>query len=447
MRKQWLKAKADITLALQNDKTKDSCETWYLAGIIDFGISRDSVLRRDYPDAMRSSFEAFRKAQSISSDQYNRLVIANSGATNPVRAIGALYFESAVNEFNRKNFLEALRNFQRSLAVNRYLVELRDPNVPLFDTSLVLNAGIAADAYYKQDTVEHRVYLDSAMYYYTQIVDRKIVRPSFEGVYLNVVYTYYRLSPNREKLKKYLYIAKRLFPQSSKFMEIEAEMKFEELQDKNSSVQERFEVYETALAEAQGQARNRFLQSYITELQQYVHPRQKIIRPDYQERADRLEELYAELLGEFPDNPDFRYNYGVHFYEEFEKLKIEVTPLRKTLNDLRNDSVFRLRAYNKEKNPGAKHRIKKERIDISANIKATLQSIERLRKEQNNTIDKIVEQWSVCEKQFLAKKKTGKLSGHEKNMLKSIASALIDLYMFRHDKAQVEHYTALYDAL
>lgn len=130
MRKQWLKAKADITLALQNDKTKDSCETWYLAGIIDFGISRDSVLRRDYPDAMRSSFEAFRKAQSISSDQYNRLVIANSGATNPVRAIGALYFESAVNEFNRKNFLEALRNFQRSLAVNRYLVELRDPNVP-----------------------------------------------------------------------------------------------------------------------------------------------------------------------------------------------------------------------------------------------------------------------------------------------------------------------------
>lgn len=58
-------AKTSIDKACEHEKTKDEPKTWYYKGKIYESLASDPILGKQYPDAAKTSFEAYKKAKQL----------------------------------------------------------------------------------------------------------------------------------------------------------------------------------------------------------------------------------------------------------------------------------------------------------------------------------------------------------------------------------------------
>lgn len=441
------KAKEAITLALENDKTKNKVETWYLKGIIYNDIAIDTVLSQQYADAREIAFAAYKKAYELDAKEFNKFLVLYNSGVHPVMPIYGLYYRDAIAEYNMQNYILALHYFRKAYEVNSYLAALPNSERPQLDTSLVINSAAMA-ATYAQKIKERqpelsKLYLDTAAYYYGLLADAKVADTAYAGIYKWLCLHYYQENPDAHKLQKYLFLGKKIFPQDAFYPQLVFDMKFRELNKQNVGKDKIFELYEETIDSITDAAQKRdMIQNYISELFSYVHASGNKM-DNRQELEDRLEGLYQELLEEFPQEPDIHFDLAKHYYYQFNNMSsVSSAPLKTKRNDLLNQKEFNDRALKKAQG-AQRQKLTKKKADILkelAEVDMQLQSIED--KKMAKALQ-ILEHTEFLYAQLDKKKASGTITRVDKNKFKDLLNVLITCSEFRRLRANVDKSKAI----
>jgi Tfp pilus assembly protein PilF len=121
------KAKEMIEPAILHEKTKTWSKTWYYRGLIYQAIGTDKKMKATEPNALRIAYDSYKESLRIEpkSDYADDISMQT-------KVLMLLFFNTALEQFNAKDFDGALKNFANVLDI--------DPN----DTVAVLNAAISA---------------------------------------------------------------------------------------------------------------------------------------------------------------------------------------------------------------------------------------------------------------------------------------------------------------
>lgn len=444
-----LKAKETISLALANDKTKDNAEAWYLKSLICTQIAEDSILSKQYPEMRFEAFEAFKKVYELNPQELQQYTLTYNAGQYLISDLYGLYWQDAAKSFNYGDYIEALKNFRLAKEVQDFWVTLPNSNRPEMDTVLIFNIANSAMNVYQTNNEINRSYLDTAIVYYELLANAKISGSIYEGVYGTIAYYYYQVHPNTDKFKKYLYLGRKLFPDSKRLSNIETDWKVKSA-SKSGNKQKMFQAYEDAISGSiDPETKNSMIRNYIAELFAYVNPSsgaRSSSHGDYDEKKARLEELYDNLLDENPNDLDLSFDYGKHFYNQFNFLKKELSPLKAQRNDLLNQIEFNKRAIARA--PVSKRKT----LNIKAKeLKEDLNKVDKDlaigKKQQEALVDKAIAYITPMFSKYESQHKSGSLSRHDKAKFKQLVSLISDLYDFKKDKERVKYLDGIYDSL
>lgn len=446
-----LKAKEAVTLALENEKTKDNSEAWYLKSLIYTQIAEDSILSKQYPEAREEAFSAFRKVYELSPQEFQQYVLTYNAGQYLIADLYGLYWTDGARDFKASDYLGALQNFRKAKEVNDFLVTLPNSNSPVLDTGLILNIANSAMNIYQSNTNNeaNKPYLDTAISYYELLANAKIAAPHYETIYFTITYHYYHVHPDADKFKKYLYIGRKLFPNNKGLSNIETDWKIKSA-SKSGNKNEVFQAYEDAIANSvDPETKGNTTRNYIAELFAYVNPSSGA-RPssqkDYEERKSRLEELYDNLLDENPNDADLSFDYSKHFYNQFNLLKKELSPFKAQRNDLLNQIEFNKRALNRA--PVAKRKILSAKAkELAAELDKVDKSLAVGKQQQGVLVDKSISYMTPLFSKYETLYKGGNMGRSDKVKFKQLVSLISELYEFKKDKERVKYLDSLYDAL
>lgn len=146
------KAQEAIELAIKHEKTKGKAKTWKVRGQVYQAIanSKDENFQKLSENPLEIALESYKKALEL--DEKGRYT---NEIENQLKFIGINMVNKGIDYFNKNEFLQALKMFEFSLAID----EIVDPGK--IDTMVIFNAGIAADRgkdydkavkYYKKST-------------------------------------------------------------------------------------------------------------------------------------------------------------------------------------------------------------------------------------------------------------------------------------------------------
>lgn len=444
-----LKAKEAITLALANEKTKDNSEAWYLKSLIYTQIAEDSILARQYPKARVEAFEAFKKVQELNPQELQQHVLSYNAGQYLISDLYSLYWQDGAKDFNTGDYIGALNNFRKAKQVHDFWVTLPNSNRAEMDTVLIFNIANSAMNIYQTNNEINQPYLDTAVIYYEILANAKISASNYEAIYGTIAYYYYQIHPDADKFKKYLYIGRKLFPNSKRLSNIETDWKVKSA-SKSGNKEEVFQAYEDAIANSvDPETKNSMIRNYIVELFAYVNPSSGA-RPssykDYDERKARLEELYDNLLDESPNNLDLSFDYGKHFYNQFNFLKKELSPLKAQRNDLLNQIEFNKRAIVRATATKRKTLVAKGK-ELTADLDKVDKDLAIGKQQQLTLVDKAISYMNPLFSKYESQNKNGVLSRVDKARFKQLVSLISELYEFKKDKERVKYLDELYDSL
>jgi len=201
--KQYEKAKEQVDKWLAQPKLKDQDKaTAYLWKMVVYGnLYSDSVLSAKYPDANEQALDALAQYQQLDPElkQLKEQSFFTSG-------IGSLYsgsFEKGKNFFESKNWDSAYKYFSESERMGSFLLANKlSTSTATIDTITVLYTAYAA---------QNSRHLDTAAKYYAKLADLKVSGSDFEDIYKFLI-EYNSQNKNDAEFKKYLAIAKELYP-------------------------------------------------------------------------------------------------------------------------------------------------------------------------------------------------------------------------------------------
>ncbi len=201
--KQYEKAKEQVDKWLADpklkDKDKQSALLWKT--LVYSHLYVDSSLTSKYPDANAQSLEAFNQYQALD-PTLKQLKDQNFFASG----IGNLYsgsFEKGKNYFQAKQWDSAYKYFAEAENLGSFLLANKlSSSAASIDTITVLYTGYAA---------QNAKQLDTAAKYYSKLAGIKVAGPDYEDIYKFLV-EYNFEKKNDEDFKKYLALAKELYP-------------------------------------------------------------------------------------------------------------------------------------------------------------------------------------------------------------------------------------------
>ncbi len=127
------KAREAIDKAIEHNRTMDDATTWMYRGIIYLNIYLSEEYSHLDDAALEKALESLNKAVEL--DERDRL--NHDVEIFPrIEAIGQLYFEEAVNQFNHSDFVAAADLFEKAYAVGHHIEKV--------DTLAMVNAALAA---------------------------------------------------------------------------------------------------------------------------------------------------------------------------------------------------------------------------------------------------------------------------------------------------------------
>lgn len=205
-------AKAAIDKYLQNPQKANDAEALYYKGRIYNTLSRDSSTNpQDILTYKNESFESFKRNQQLDTKD---LYLTMEGHVSYLDIYFGLY-ELGANEFNNKNYEGALASFKKAEDVKDYILskkyEYTQAKLYPIDTSLVLNIAASAIQAKKEEV---------AISYYQKLADANISGKDYKDVYEYMV-DYYSRKDDAVSLKAIMEKAKRFYPESDSWTEIE----------------------------------------------------------------------------------------------------------------------------------------------------------------------------------------------------------------------------------
>ncbi len=166
--RQYEKAKPMLDTYLANEKNAKNADAWYYKGFIEAAMGTDVKNPKICDGSCRNkALETFAKYLTLDKDAK---LLKEEGNVS-LAVIYGNAFDSAINEYNKKNYGVAFKEFVLALKAeefmwnNKLIYAPKDqtpfPSVP-FDTSLILNAGVSAEL--NKD-------VDNALKYYQKLAD------------------------------------------------------------------------------------------------------------------------------------------------------------------------------------------------------------------------------------------------------------------------------------
>lgn len=185
------KAREAIDKAIEHNRTMDDATTWMYRGIIYLNIYLSEEYRHLDDAALEKALESLNKAVELDErDRLNQEV----EIIPRIEAIGQLYFEEAVNQFNMTDFGAAADLFEKAYAVGEHIDKV--------DTLAMVNAALAST---RAEEYERAVAL------YGQA---KEIGVEDAELYRNLAFAYRGLE-DREKMMETINRGRELYPDDS----------------------------------------------------------------------------------------------------------------------------------------------------------------------------------------------------------------------------------------
>ena len=205
-------AKAAIDKYLQDPKKANDAQGWYYKGRIYNALSRDSsISQQELYTLKNDAFQAFQKNQAL--DQKDVYLKLETHLSYLDLYYG--FYDLGAKEFNIKKYDAALDAFKKANDVKDYILSKKysydQANLYVLDTSLILNIAAAAINAKKED---------EAVSYYKKLTDANVAGKDFRDVY-EYLADYYSKKDDQASLKAILDKAKKLYPESELWTEIE----------------------------------------------------------------------------------------------------------------------------------------------------------------------------------------------------------------------------------
>src|SRR5579859_800996 len=196
-------AKTQIDGALTTDKGQKNAEAWYTKLKVYNAIAANDQLRTQFPDARDQAFDALKKYVDLD-EKDKKLLLLQMDGYKPINEIYQGYFQVGANDYNTGKYDDALKNFTGALAASGYMNTKGWTKLPI-DTTSTLYAGISAEKANKKDT---------AAIYYGRLADAKIA--SINGTNMIDIYKwlvdYYNTRKDAANTEKYLALAEAQYP-------------------------------------------------------------------------------------------------------------------------------------------------------------------------------------------------------------------------------------------
>jgi hypothetical protein len=170
-------AKDAIDKYLANPKNAKDADAYFDKALIYNKYSKDPELKSDCPDCKIQAFEALKKCKELDKKNTQLLLDQNHSFLDLYNGS----YQAGVDAFNDKKYTLAYNNFKNTLTIGDYMRDKQMAKVPVLDTPVVLNAGLAEQAD-KNDSL--------AIFYYQKLADANVSGPQFIGVYEYLVYFY-----------------------------------------------------------------------------------------------------------------------------------------------------------------------------------------------------------------------------------------------------------------
>lgn len=389
-KKDYVKAKDAVDLALANEKEQKNWEAWYYKGLIYGQIAKDANLKATVPDAWMQSFEAYQKAMELDAKQSEVFMMTRQ---YPVFENYLEIQKEANQAYNSGNYQAALDGYKNADKVGRFIYKNKWA-LSEVDTILYYYAGAAAMQLEKKDDV---------VAFFTKICDANIGGEGFDVCYRYLAY-HHASNKNEELAKKYADMGRALYPKDTYYDRVDLDKMRKEDADPITI----FNKYEQIIT---------------------IDPK------DYDIRYDYAAEIFNWLYMDSKATPEQKTTY-------FDKLianlntAIEIDPKKPEAHLLMGKTHFNEAAFIQEE-------IKKIKGSAPADVQKRndmKKKMEDRMKESIAPLDRTNEIYAAMTAEQMKDKRT-------KNEYKSTLYLLTEVHRFLGNKDKEKEYDAKYQAL
>jgi tetratricopeptide (TPR) repeat protein len=319
-------ARTEIDAFLAQEKNQKSGEAWYTKAKIYNEISKDSVLRKNLPDARMQAFNALKKYTEVDDKM---LISLQIDGYKPINDIYTGYYQEAAGSFNSKEYEPAFSGFKNAMIVSKFMTEKGWINLKL-DTNSVLYAGVAAEKLNKPD---------DAVTYYGMLAENKVTGDGFVEIYKWVANHYYE-KKDMANAQKFIQLGKEVYPKDPFWANLELDMNRD-----SGNKDALFSKYEETITANPDNHLYRY--NYAVELYQYAYNLDSTKRPaNSDEMISKASENIKQALRIKPDYSraqlfagQIAYNQGVDILNRAKAIKGTTPADTKRKADLRAEAV------------------------------------------------------------------------------------------------------------
>lgn len=199
-------AKAQLDKVLADPKANGKAETYLLQTEVLGTIAGNDALKAKYPTADAEALQALKKYLQLEPNEAKIKEDRYAGVNSAYSSL----FSAGVKYYNQKNWDSSFAKFKDVVELGDILTA-RKWTTSAFDTTSYLYAGVTAQNAKKND---------EAAKYYGRIAERKIGGKDYVGIY-DFLTKYYLNANKQPEFKKYLAIAKEVYPNNTTWNDLE----------------------------------------------------------------------------------------------------------------------------------------------------------------------------------------------------------------------------------
>jgi len=318
--KKYAEANTQLDEMISNPKFQKNADLFYLKGKIFSEIAADTTLAKNYPNAVETSLENFKKAASMDNTKFT-MAVTLEGA-QALFNIYAVPYNKGVKELDAKEYDKSLKLLQLADMSGRFIFE-RGLGLSPLDTNLTFYTGFAALLATKEDL---------AAEYFTKLANINIAEKGFEDVYKNLMIYHFNKN-NIVEFEKYRTLGLKLYPKEEYFTYDEV-MFINDMRDK----EERMKRIEAKVA---SDPTNIDALSILTEI--LFERLFDIENPFYKTEADydaaeaKLVGLYNQMAAARPEDGLMPFNAGVVYVNKAFEMNNRISDINDKIRKF-NDS-------------------------------------------------------------------------------------------------------------
>lgn len=302
-KKDWVKAKESIDLALANEKEQKNWEAWYYKGLIYGQIAKDANLKATLPDGWMQSFQAYQKALELDPKQTEVYMMTRS---YPVFDNYLELQKEGNNFYNNKDYNNALLYYKQADQVGRFIYKNKWA-LTAVDTILYYYAGAAAMQAEK---------MDEAIFYFQKICDSSIAGEGFDVCYRYVTY-YYDQKKDEVNAQKYAALGRKMFPTDTYYDKLDLDK-----MKKKGIGPDLFKQYEVVIAKEPKDYEMRY--DYAAEMFNWLYMDQKAPADQKVTYFEKVVEQLKACIEINPKEPDGHLLMGKTYFNEAAAIQDEL---------------------------------------------------------------------------------------------------------------------------